>query len=628
MSNFVGHAPCPKCGSRDNLGVWDDGHKYCFSSGCDYCESVDGTKHYVVGDGKKFFKLPYLVTLDGYERAISPKTYAKYRVGVTDTEYTSSLVFPYYLNGNCVGAKFRSINKWEQKEFWYKGESLGLFGLHTCDKKKGVIITEGEFDALAAYEMHGYTYSCISVAHGAKGAKKDISEHIEWLNATFEKIFICFDMDEPGSEAVDEVLPLFRAGKAKRVILPNGFKDANDMLIAGKLQEFRDSVEAAQGMEIPGFMSKEELKSEAFLARQNPDFFKGKSTGYTKLDELVGGIKDGEIVVLAGGTGVGKTAFTRQIVYNVTKLGLKTLWLSLEMPPRRVLEQFVEHHLGKPYSINGALNVSEEEVSKAEDFILDKVTIYKNYGSMTADRLMDVLTHAKLVYGVDLIVIDHLAILTSNQDYKQIDGLMNSINSAVLDYNLSVLAVAQISSTGNIRGSWGIPQIASAVIFLERSNKTSVLRVYTDKAYRYSPVGYGEFYLDYDKETRTFINISNREAQAKIQSDTNNWRGGEEEGNVERQSLSTKWSKHVREANPKAKSEFAVELRADEDSVHSESQLCSRLLAHYQKRKAYLCGSEGVLSTTGQEEDASGEGAIQTLSLQAAISELDKKVKS
>jgi hypothetical protein len=34
MSEFVKHLPCPSCGSRDNLGLWDDGHKYCF--GCGY----------------------------------------------------------------------------------------------------------------------------------------------------------------------------------------------------------------------------------------------------------------------------------------------------------------------------------------------------------------------------------------------------------------------------------------------------------------------------------------------------------------------------------------------------------------------------------------------------------------
>jgi Zn ribbon nucleic-acid-binding protein len=31
---FLHHEPCPQCGSRDNLGVWSDGHKWCF--GCNY----------------------------------------------------------------------------------------------------------------------------------------------------------------------------------------------------------------------------------------------------------------------------------------------------------------------------------------------------------------------------------------------------------------------------------------------------------------------------------------------------------------------------------------------------------------------------------------------------------------
>ena len=34
MSKFLHHEPCSECGSRDNLGVWDDGHKFCF--GCGY----------------------------------------------------------------------------------------------------------------------------------------------------------------------------------------------------------------------------------------------------------------------------------------------------------------------------------------------------------------------------------------------------------------------------------------------------------------------------------------------------------------------------------------------------------------------------------------------------------------
>ena len=34
----VTHEPCPKCGSKDNLGRYPDGHAYCFGDGCSYYE--------------------------------------------------------------------------------------------------------------------------------------------------------------------------------------------------------------------------------------------------------------------------------------------------------------------------------------------------------------------------------------------------------------------------------------------------------------------------------------------------------------------------------------------------------------------------------------------------------------
>ena len=40
-SKCVRMEPCPSCGSRDNLGRFDDGHGYCF--GCSYYEHGDST---------------------------------------------------------------------------------------------------------------------------------------------------------------------------------------------------------------------------------------------------------------------------------------------------------------------------------------------------------------------------------------------------------------------------------------------------------------------------------------------------------------------------------------------------------------------------------------------------------
>ena len=41
MNNFSHHEPCPKCGSKNNLGVYLDGSKWCF--GCGYYVTSEGT---------------------------------------------------------------------------------------------------------------------------------------------------------------------------------------------------------------------------------------------------------------------------------------------------------------------------------------------------------------------------------------------------------------------------------------------------------------------------------------------------------------------------------------------------------------------------------------------------------
>ena len=38
---FLYHEECPKCGSKDNLAVYSNGGRHCFSPDCDY--HVNGT---------------------------------------------------------------------------------------------------------------------------------------------------------------------------------------------------------------------------------------------------------------------------------------------------------------------------------------------------------------------------------------------------------------------------------------------------------------------------------------------------------------------------------------------------------------------------------------------------------
>lgn len=73
-TKFSHHEACPKCGSKDNLGVWTDGHKWCF--GCHHYVDKNGdaiVKEWVkkqtqVPDVQKKVVLPA-----DYERGFVPK---------------------------------------------------------------------------------------------------------------------------------------------------------------------------------------------------------------------------------------------------------------------------------------------------------------------------------------------------------------------------------------------------------------------------------------------------------------------------------------------------------------------------------------------------------------------------
>ena len=55
MEEFIRHEPCPKCGSKDNLARYTDGHGYCF--GCEYYEHPDGGAPVQLEEKKKMTEL-------------------------------------------------------------------------------------------------------------------------------------------------------------------------------------------------------------------------------------------------------------------------------------------------------------------------------------------------------------------------------------------------------------------------------------------------------------------------------------------------------------------------------------------------------------------------------------------
>ena len=151
------------------------------------------------------------------------------------------LVFPSFENGRVVSIKYRSIVR---KEFCRQaGMKTSVWNTDRIDLFEPVFITEGELDA-ASMEAAGFR--AISLASASTPVGADDLAKI----AASSAIYLAGDVDgaengRVGQKAMDRLAASLPS--AKRIIWPNGAKDANDVLMkqcGGDAKSFRSVVES------------------------------------------------------------------------------------------------------------------------------------------------------------------------------------------------------------------------------------------------------------------------------------------------------------------------------------------------------------------------------------------------
>ena len=296
-NHFVGHEPCPSCGSKDNLARYSDGHAYCF--GCSYREGSSGVPAQETTSMADIIQSEF-VPLN--KRSITESTCSKWDYGVAEYKGTPVQVANYKNeSGKTIAQKLRFPNK----DFLWLGDTkkVGLWGSNLWrDGGKMVTITEGEVDALTVSQLFENKWPVVSLPNGAAGAAKSIAKHVDWLEK-FDQVIFCFDQDEAGRKAANDCAFLLSPGKAKIVTNMPG-KDANDCLVNGKGAEVIDAIWGAKVFRPDGVVAGEDLwdvivKDTKVVSVDYP---------WPGLNDKLFGIRQGELVTLTSGTGIGKSS--------------------------------------------------------------------------------------------------------------------------------------------------------------------------------------------------------------------------------------------------------------------------------------------------------------------------------
>ena len=486
MSQFLKHIACEKCGSSDANALFDDGHTYCYAC----LTYVAGDK---VNDNNRLqsTRISNEITLKGDvksipDRGITAATCQYY--GVTSDDSTQS--YPYANEqGAIIASKIRSV---ADKTFNIAGDWKGstLFGQNLFAKGgKTVTIHEGELDALAGFQMSGSRYPNVSIRNGAQSALKDVKQAYEWLSS-FDEIYICFDADEPGLKAANEVAEVL-GSKCKIVKHLNGYKDACDYLKANKGAEYVKQWWAAEAWTPDGIIS----ASALIEALQKPLTRAPVTWPWESLDKMLYGLRTSELVVLAAGSGLGKSTILRELVLHILKSTEDNVGLAfLEETPERTMRGLVGLEMAKKIHLPDAVyDPSEIEYVYNKLNLGDRVKLWNHFGSNEIETVLQRLRYFVKALDCKWLVLDHLSILVSDQsvadERKALDLIMTKLRMFVQEVNCGLILVSHLSrppgksledgaatSLSMLRGSASIAQLADAVIGAERNSQAEDMR--------------------------------------------------------------------------------------------------------------------------------------------------------
>ena len=218
----------------------------------------------------------------------------------------------------------------------------------------------------------------------------------------------------------------------------------------------------------------------------------GIPTGYAPLDEFTGGLKKGEMFVLAARPSIGKTSLGLNIIANVAIKGAvhrPVAFFSLEMTDSQIARRLLCSEAGIPESVfwNGTFNDSDMvKLTAAATSIRNAQLFIDPTGGLTISELRTKARRLKNEHDIQLIVIDYLQLMHADarvdsrqQEVAEISG---GIKKLAKDLDVPVLVLAQLNreidknasanarpKLAHLRESGAIEQDADIVTFLHRN---------------------------------------------------------------------------------------------------------------------------------------------------------------
>lgn len=497
MKDFIRtHQRCPCGESSDAYSVRTDQSGYCFSCGKNFSGKKEG----------ETLDLDSVVEYDHVPfRGISLKTVKFYDVQTKFVDGDEAeRAFPF----SSSALKIKDVKEKRKQRIIGEFKDAGLFGLDRFDpgSKTGIVVTEGEEDSLAAYEMLLERMAVVSLKSGAGSARSCLSDPkiYEKVNS-FDKIYLCFDADKQGQEAIQSVQGLFDFRKVYHVRLGK-HKDANDYLLAGDVEDFRAAVYGSKRFAPDNIINSFDDISKA-LDESSEDRL--GEYPFPELQSRLYGLHAGEVIVVKAPEGVGKTEFFRALEFSLLKTTSHPIGvIHLEEDNSTTIKAVAGYELEVPAVLPDCGLSKEDILSGYKRAVKDdegRVHIHSSFDVENEDAFVGNIRFLVSAAGCRFIFLDHISWLATgledDDERKKLDRISQKLKLLAKELRFCLIEISHVNDDGKTRGSRNISKVANTVISLSRDLLGGDNRMFflVEKARlggRTGPAGYATYNQD------------------------------------------------------------------------------------------------------------------------------------
>ena len=216
----------------------------------------------------------------------------------------------------------------------------------------------------------------------------------------------------------------------------------------------------------------------------------GLATGFVDLDYRTSGLQPSDLILIAARPSMGKTAFVLNIADYISVRRQKTcLIFSLEMSKEQLVNRMLamEANVDSQKLRTGTLTDEDwDSVVEGIGAIGNSKLLIDDTPGISVMELRSKCRKVKLEYGLDLVMIDYLQLMTgsgrsSDNRQQEISEISRSLKALARELNAPVIALSQLSRAcetrtdhrpmlSDLRESGAIEQDADVVMFLYRDD--------------------------------------------------------------------------------------------------------------------------------------------------------------